>query len=141
MGRKLLKPQPQNIDQETAGQRIALVRKQKGLTQVQLATLLGVARTQITDIETGRMHMNEDMILRFARTLEISADYIVGLQPMAQTQTPVLALRFARRLKKIESLPLDKQKHILHSIDTNLKIAEPTYSSVESDETSDSNSL
>ena len=41
-------------DPQTLGERLALVRKEHGITQWQTAQLLGVSRSRVTDYEHGR---------------------------------------------------------------------------------------
>ena len=63
----------------TIGQRIAKIRKKNGLTQKQLAEKMGLINYLISDYETGRRHLYDEMVARFAIALEVSADYLLGL--------------------------------------------------------------
>ena len=64
---------------ETIGQRIAKIRKKLGLTQDELGQKIGIKRSMVSDYEIGRAKLYDDMIARFAITLEVSTDYLIGL--------------------------------------------------------------
>lgn len=53
---------------EKLGQRIAELRKEKGMTQVEFAEKLGIQRTALTRIETGNVNTT---ILMMRRIIEI----------------------------------------------------------------------
>ncbi len=122
MPRKLksLLPPLHSVDAETIGQRIARCRKSKGWTQLQLAERIGIARTLVTDYETGRLRLNDDMVARFALVLGVSSDFLLGIATNATLpQDP--DLKITKRLKEIESLPPRQQKSLLLTIDNYLK--------------------
>lgn len=54
------------------------IRKQKGLSQVQLAELSHVHRVSISMYETGRKKPNIDSLKRLAKALEVSTDDLLG---------------------------------------------------------------
>jgi len=59
--------------------RLKELRKEKGLTQVELSQLSGVPQNQISRFEKG-MSMNEEYIIIFAKTFKVSSDYFLGLK-------------------------------------------------------------
>ena len=61
------------------GATIGRLRRNKGLTQQELAELLGVSVTQISDMEKGRRTTGIDNIVLLCRHHNISADYLLGL--------------------------------------------------------------
>jgi transcriptional regulator with XRE-family HTH domain len=82
MGRKSkLKLQPLNLDDETFGQRLSRIRKQKGLTQVELARTTGLTQGLISDYELDKLRPYHEVIARFALALEVTADELIGLNP------------------------------------------------------------
>ena len=98
--------------------RLSGIRKARGLTQVQVALQIGIPQNSVSDYETGRLHLSDDMIIRFAKVLGTSADAILGLDG-SEVETP--SLKLVKRLKKIEQLPTPKQKALLQTIDGFLK--------------------
>ena len=102
-----LPPLPSQID--PVGKRIAQIRKAQGLTQQALADKIGISRKLITDYETGRVRLNDEMIIRISIALETSADTILGMTPM-DLASEVPSLRFTRRIRELDQLPEAKKK-------------------------------
>ena len=53
------------------GQRLALLRKEKGWSQEQLALQSGMARSYLGGVERGQRNISLENIVKLARTLEI----------------------------------------------------------------------
>jgi len=66
---------------ETIGQRIAIVRKAKKLSQQKLADMIGITRELVSGYERGKVRIFGDLVARFAIVLEVSADELLGLKP------------------------------------------------------------
>ena len=111
------------IGEETFGQRLSRIRKEKGLTQVQLAKKMGIIQVLISDYERDKLRPYHDMVARFALALEVSADELLGIKP-SKNKGNGPSLRITQRLKKIEDLPPPQQKVLLKTIDTFFKAAE-----------------
>ena len=101
---------PLNLSDESLGQRIARLRKLKGLTQAQLAATIGIERTVIANYEKDRLRIYDEMLARIAIALSVSTDELLGLKASAPSKDDVASLRLVRRLRKIEQLPPAKQK-------------------------------
>ncbi len=54
-------------------------RKNKGISQTQLAKLLNVSQGQISMYENGVNYLNSEQIKEIVKVLECSADYLLGL--------------------------------------------------------------
>ena len=74
---------PLNLSDESVGQRIARIRKLKGLTQVQLAERIGIERTVIANYEKDRLRIYDEMLARIAIALSVTTDEILGLKAVA----------------------------------------------------------
>jgi transcriptional regulator with XRE-family HTH domain len=98
------------------GKRIARLRKLRGFSQEALAEAMGVSRKQITDYETGKAHLNDDMIIRFALTLRVPTDELLGLKTL-QPNEDQPTLRFTRRIRELTRLPEAKRRAILKTLD------------------------
>lgn len=59
-----------------SGKRIRKLRKQNGLTQEQLADLLGVALNTISRIEVGSRGISIDLAIELAVHFDTTLDYI-----------------------------------------------------------------
>jgi Zn-dependent peptidase ImmA (M78 family)/transcriptional regulator with XRE-family HTH domain len=65
------------------GRRVADARKRRGLSQDELAGQLGLERTAVTKIETGRRHINSLELVRLAEVLERPLHWFVATPPAA----------------------------------------------------------
>ena len=61
------------------GQRLRLVRKERRKVQADLAELLCVTPTQISDMENGRRATTLEKLAQICEYYNISADYLLGL--------------------------------------------------------------
>ena len=116
-------PSPMIIGDETFGQRLARIRKEKGYTQVELSGKMNIVQVLVSDYENDKLRPYHEMIARFARALDVSADELLGLKANKKKKnTP--SLKIQKRLKKIEDLPTSQQKFVLKAIDSHLKALE-----------------
>src|ERR1700730_13890862 len=65
---------------------IADIRLKCGLTQPQLAKLLGVAGISLQRVEQGTLRMSEEMAAKAEKQLDVSGAYLLANDP---TQAPV----------------------------------------------------
>ena len=61
------------------GKRLKEARLKKGLTQVELAEKLGLSQTSYQRMETGAHDMKLSNKYNICKTLDISADWLLGL--------------------------------------------------------------
>ena len=118
-----LKLSPLNLGEETLGERIAKLRKKRGLTQIELAEKIGLLQGLISDYENDKIRPHFEMVIRIALALEVTADELLGMKNTTSNETKP-DMKLIRRLKKIESLPLAQRKALLKTIDTFLKGSE-----------------
>ena len=109
------RPPALESSQQEIGGRIAGLRRALGITQKQLAEIVGVTRTVITDYERGRVRIYDEMIARLARALGTSSDELLGIEKTEEAA--VQSLRIAKRLRELEDLPEAKRKKILSTLD------------------------
>lgn len=65
----------------TVGERIADLRKHRGLSQYQLAKLLNIATSTLGMYETGKRKPNVEMLEQIAEFFNVSTDYLLGRDP------------------------------------------------------------
>ena len=119
--RKMVLP-PLKMGGESIGKRLSRFRKERGYTQRELAKKIGITHNLVSDYETGRLMPNGEMVVRFALTLNVTADEILGLKPGKRQAGKNPSLKIVRRLDKIASMPPAKQKAFLQTIDALLKV-------------------
>ena len=61
---------------------IKRLRKEKGLTQTQLAELLNLDQTAVSKWENGKALPDTQMLVRLAQFFDVSTDYLLGLSPL-----------------------------------------------------------
>jgi len=62
---------------KTIGHRIMLRRKQLGYTQEQAAEKSNLSHQFFSTVETGRKNLRAESIIRVAKALEVSTDYLL----------------------------------------------------------------
>lgn len=110
-----------DLGDESIGERIARHRKQRGLTQVQLAKKMGLTQALISSYESGRLRLHAELLARFALTLNVSTDTLLGLKADKAKEEKEFSLKVVRRMKKIDTLPTTQQKILLSTIDNFLR--------------------
>ncbi len=103
------------------GNRLAHIRKERGLSQTELASRIGIIQALISDYERDRRRVHGEMITRIAHALHVSTDELLGVKPVKTNGVERLSLKLTRRLKGIEQLPPGQQRVLLKTIDQFLK--------------------
>jgi transcriptional regulator with XRE-family HTH domain len=62
------------------GNRIAELRKKKGLTQIDLAAYLQISRQAYSSYETGKYEMDIKTLCLLSDFYDVTADYLIGRQ-------------------------------------------------------------
>ncbi len=62
------------------GEKLRQLRKEKNLTQKQLADLVGLKNSVISFYEVGERVPSPEVIKKLAAVLHVSADYLLGLE-------------------------------------------------------------
>ena len=61
-------------------QRLKELRKERNLSQKQLAQDTKIGQTSISGYEIGSSHPTDEVIIVFCKYFNVSADYILGLE-------------------------------------------------------------
>ena len=112
---------PINTD-EAIGKRLSRLRKERGLTQEAVAQSIGINQVLISKYEREILKLSAEMLFRFSRALNVSADEILGITNNYPSKTP--SLKLMKRLYHIEKMTPSQQKVLLMNIDMFLKAAE-----------------
>jgi len=73
-----------HMTHKRVGNNIKELRKNLGMTQAQLAELVGIARVSIVSIETGRYIPTIETALRISKALQVPVDQIFWLKDDVQ---------------------------------------------------------
>ncbi len=93
------------------GYNFAEARKQRGLTQEELASLMGTSQTQIYFYESGKRDPKGEFIIRLAKTLGVSLAYLLGVESEDFERHEHLAPVMSNLKKNSEYECLDADKY------------------------------
>lgn len=106
------------------GERITQLRKARGITQVQLAEILGVSQQTVQAYEVGRRRIQVSALPVVARTLSVSLEELFGETSQAKSKRGP-ASQLERSIERIGQLPKSKQRFVLEMLDTVLAQSAP----------------
>ena len=67
------------LDKKIFGAKLLELREKRGMSQKEVADLLKVTRTQISDLENGKTGTTLDRLLQLCELYRVSADYLLGI--------------------------------------------------------------
>jgi len=101
------------------GQRIAALRRERSLTQVQLAGAMGVAQQTLAHYEAGRLRLLAGALPNLADRLCVSVEELIGTSAKQTTiskRGPASTLE--KQIEQISHLPRAKQKFVMDMLNT-----------------------
>ncbi len=101
------------------GRRIAGLRKERGITQLELAQILGVSQQSITSFEKGRRKIPVYLLPPLAKALTVSVEDVLGEAQQPKKRGP--APRLLQQMECIHQLPKAKQRFVLQMLDAVLR--------------------
>jgi transcriptional regulator with XRE-family HTH domain len=99
------------------GARIAALRKDQGMTQMQLAAALELTQQMVASYEVGRRRVPVSLLPQIAETLTVSLDELIGkknVQPAKRGPAPKLQ----QQIERIQQLPRTQQRFVMQMLDT-----------------------
>lgn len=97
------------------GRLLKELRRQRGLSQKELAEVIGVHYLQISKYETGSYFPTVGKVIEIARALQVRIAQLFG--DVVPEESHVRNLRLLRRFHELESLPKDDQEVAVKLID------------------------
>ena len=104
-----------DIDYIKIGQRIRRCRMERHMTQAELGAMIGCSNNHVSHIETGQTRVSNAVLMRIARTMEMSLDYFLLDTPYAQPQT-IINTEIAEKLGRCKPATLVAVNKILDSL-------------------------
>ena len=83
------------------GTRIKELRKEFGLSQVELAMRMEVTKQTISNWENGNIQPSIDMLVGLANVFNVTTDYLLGLDDVPRLSIEGLPMSFAAHLAQI----------------------------------------
>ncbi len=115
--------------------RIKEIRAKKGLTQLELASYLGIAQNTLSYWENGKFDIDNASLCKIADYFQVSADYLLGRNCNSIDAEDTLSLNEKQLIKKYRLLDTYGQKAVNHMLDieydrcsnTNTKLVQVPY--------------
>jgi transcriptional regulator with XRE-family HTH domain len=94
---------------EKLADRIILLRKQAGLTQVELADKIGVSKSQYIRYETKDVQPPANIMNKLADALATSVDYLISGDKSEKAKASLKNSELIQRFKEVDALPEEEQ--------------------------------
>ncbi|MFM7461772.1 MAG: helix-turn-helix domain-containing protein [Burkholderiales bacterium] len=98
------------------GARIAELRKDSNITQVQLAETMEVSQQTVAAWEVGRRGVPVSVVPSLARALGTTVETLVGETPSPARRGP--APKLQQQIERITQLPKPQQRFVMQMLDT-----------------------
>ncbi len=105
---------------EQLGQKIAQHRKAQGLTQVQLAEILGIAQQTMAHYEGGHLRISVSMLSTLANALSVTVEGLINEAPATKKKRGPASI-LQRQIEQVGLMPRAKQKFITEMLDALIK--------------------
>lgn len=96
------------------GTRMAQLRKEQGITQVQMAEALGVSQQTINSYEVARRRVPVSALPILAQLFGVGVDELLGIKNGAAKRGPTPMLQ--RQIERLSQLPRAKQKVVMEML-------------------------
>lgn len=94
-------------------QRLRAAREQVGLSQGQVAVMMGLQRPSVSEVEAGRRGVSAEELTKFAEIYKVSMSWLTKAE--AEVQDPAVELA-ARELAKLGTDDLDRVMQLLRTL-------------------------
>ncbi|MCU7929127.1 MAG: helix-turn-helix transcriptional regulator [Candidatus Thiodiazotropha sp. (ex Dulcina madagascariensis)] len=101
------------------GKRVAVLRKELGITQSQLAETLEISQQLIAAYEAGTRKIPASTLPKLAKLFAVSLEELVGIEKKPAKRGPASILQ--RQIEQIGLMPRTKQKFITEMLEALIK--------------------
>ncbi len=110
---------------QAIAERLAKVRREKSVTQVQMAQKLKTSQSMYSRYESGELRIHADTVVSIAHILGVTPNEVLGVTDGGNTTAEPLEhsipKRFLRKLKNVDQLTRTDQDYLLRTIDAFIK--------------------
>jgi len=93
-----------SFDQAAFGDRLKRLRKERGLTQEQLAAAVNMSIVHLGNIELGKRGISVDLLIDLSDTLDVSLDFLIRGVVHSYPQAQKLISHMREVLDELEAL-------------------------------------
>jgi transcriptional regulator with XRE-family HTH domain len=97
--------------------RVAALRKQQDITQMEMAKAPGVSQQAINSYEVGRRRIPGSALSTLARTFGVSLEELLGEESAAAAKKRGPAPKLQQQMERIQHLPRAQQRFVMQVID------------------------
>ena len=101
---------------EITAYRLKMARKMSGLSQTQIAKILGLKRPAISEIEAGRRKVSTEEIAIFADTYDVDVSWLLNMRSGTKDETQAKYELAAREINKLKPEDADRLLNLLIAI-------------------------
>ena len=103
-----------DVNLKEVGARIRQARKERSISQAELAEKLNISVSHMSDIETGRSNFGVDIFMRITEVLQVSADAL--LRTNVPAGNAVYSAEFEELMKGCSYSEKETMLRVLHII-------------------------
>ena len=97
--------------------RLAQLRRDCGITQVELARKLKTKQSLISRYESGELRIHAELLLKLSKILGVTPNDILGVNPKETKTNGKIPRRFLSRLKDVHTLSKRDQDTLAQTMD------------------------
>lgn len=97
--------------------RIAQLRREQAITQVQLAEILGVSQQTVNAYETAERRVPVSALPVLAKTLAVSLEELIGTPEPVGAKKRGPTPKLLQQIERIQRLPKAKQKLVMEMLE------------------------
>ena len=98
---------------ETLSTRIGSLRKEQHLTQMDLASKIGISKSQYIRYETKNIQPPADILNKLADTLNTTVDFLINGNKQDKAKATLKNIEVLNSFKEIDALPEEEQNVII----------------------------
>ena len=105
-----------NLDEnrKIIASRLRTAREMAGLSQAQVAKMLGLHRPSVSEMEAGRRRVSADELLKLTEIYYVDMEWLAGSEEISKHDERIHFA--ARQLAKLKADDLDKVMHLLSAL-------------------------
>ena len=102
------------------GERLMALRKARGLTQIQLAEMIGSTQRAVSRYETVADRAPAPVLAKLGKALHVTTDELLGLKPVraANGQDTPEARRLWKKFRQVMALPEKERRAVIRLVNS-----------------------
>ncbi|CAG0989980.1 hypothetical protein GPROT1_02935 [Gammaproteobacteria bacterium] len=112
---------PRKVQAASAfGERLAELRAEHGITQIQLAEMIGSSQRAISAYETVAEYPPTAVVVELAKVLKVSANELLGLEPvwLDRSKEDPEARRLWKKFQQVMTLPEKDRRAVIRLVNS-----------------------